>query len=107
MKKKTKSTPHEANAGEKLDFITSTLKILSRKIYRNPSATPIAKLEPVPPLLLTDDTDIAIIVSIKQDSGIVNLLCLTKRCELIKGEPALFSYLIKLFSSKKFNVSAT
>ena len=73
MIKKTKRTPHEANAGEKFDFITSTLKILSRKIYRNPSATPIAKLEPVPPLLLTDDTDIAIIVSIKQDSGIVNL----------------------------------
>ena len=79
MMKKTKSTPHEANAGEKFDFMTSTLKILSRKIYRNPNATPIAKLEPVPPLLLTDDTDIAIIVSIKQDSGIVNLLCLTKR----------------------------
>jgi hypothetical protein len=38
-----KSTPQEAIAGEKFDLRTSTLKILSKKIKRNPNETPIAK----------------------------------------------------------------
>jgi hypothetical protein len=74
-----KSTPQEAIAGEKFDLRTSTLKILSKKIKRNPNETPIAKFEPVPPLLLKDETDIAIIVSIKHDKGKVYLLCLTNK----------------------------
>ena len=105
--KKIKSIPQEAIAGEKLDLITKTLNILSKKINKKPRVTPIAKLLPVPPLLLNEDTDKAINVSMKHDKGIVYLLCLTSRCELIKGEPALFSYLIKSFNSKKLRVSAT
>ena len=104
--KNIKSIPQEAIVGEKLDLITKTLKILSKKIYRNPIETPIAKLEPVPPLLLNEDTDRAIRVRTKHDKGIVYLLCRTNKCELINGDPAVFSYLISLFSSKKLRVSA-
>ena len=103
----TISIPHEAIAGEKLDFITNTLKILSRNINRKPRDTPIARSLPVPPLFLNDETEMAIKVNIKQDSGIVYLLWRTSKCELIKGEPALFSYRINSFNSKKFKVSAT
>ena len=105
--KKIKSIPQEAIAGEKLDLITKTLNILSKKINKKPKETPIAKLLPVPPLLLNDDTESAIRVRIKHDKGIVYLLCLTSKCELISGDPALFSYLIRSFNSKKFRVSAT
>ena len=105
--KKIKSIHQEAIAGEKLDLITKTLNILSKKINKKPKETPIAKLLPVPPLLLNEDTESAIIVRIKHDKGIVYLLCLTSKCELISGDPALFSYLIRSFNSKKFRVSAT
>ena len=92
---------------DNLDLITNTLKILSRNIKRNPRETPIARLLPVPPLLLKEETEIAINVKIKQERGIVYLLWRTKRWELIKGEPAFFSYRISSFNSKKFKVSAT
>ena len=105
--KNINSIPQEAIAGEKLDLITKTLKILSKKINKKPRETPIAKLLPVPPLLLNDETERAISVRIKHDKGIVYLLCLTSKCELISGDPALFSYLIRSFNSKKFKVSAT
>lgn len=105
--KNIKSIPQEAIVGEKLDLITKTLKILSKKINKKPRETPIARLLPVPPLLLNEETESAIRVRIKHDKGIVYLLCLTSRWELINGEPALFSYLIRSFNSKKFKVSAT
>ena len=73
------SIPHEAIAGEKLDLITKTLKILSKKINKKPKETPIAKLLPVPPLLLNEETESAIRVRTKHDKGIVYLLCLTSR----------------------------
>ena len=88
-------------------MITNTPNILSRKTNKNPNETPIAKLDPVPPLLLIDDTERAIMVRIKQEKGMVYLLCLTNKWELINGEPAFFSYLISLLSSKKLSVSAT
>ena len=37
--------PHDAIAGEKLDFSTNTPNILSRKINKKPNDTPIARLE--------------------------------------------------------------
>ena len=74
MVRKNKSMPQDAIAGEKFDLITSTPKILSKKINKKPSDTPIAKLDPVPPLLLTEDTERAIRVKTKQDKGIVYLL---------------------------------
>lgn len=77
--KKNKSIPHDAIAGEKFDLITSTLSILSKNISKNPIDTPIARLEPVPPLFLKDETDIAISVKIKHDKGFVYLLCLTNK----------------------------
>ena len=45
MVRKNKSIPQDAIAGEKFDLITSTPKILSKKINKKPSDTPIAKLE--------------------------------------------------------------
>ena len=74
MVRKNKSMPQDAIAGEKFDLITSTLKILSKKMNKKPRDTPMAKLEPVPPLLLTEDTARAIRVRTKQDRGIVYLL---------------------------------
>lgn len=46
---------------------------------KKPRDTPIAKLLPVPPLLLKEETDKPIKVSIKHESGIVYLLCLTSK----------------------------
>ena len=66
--------PQDAIAGEKLDFKTNTPNILSRKMNKKPKETPIARLEPVPPLLLNEETEIAIIVNIKHERGIVYLL---------------------------------
>ena len=77
--KNIRSIPQDAIAGEKLDLITNTLKILSRNINRNPRETPIARLLPVPPLLLKEETEIAIKVRIKQERGIVYLLCRTSK----------------------------
>ena len=74
MVRKNKSMPQDAIAGEKFDLITSTPKILSKKMKKKPRDTPIAKLEPVPPLLLIEDTERAIRVRTKQDKGIVYLL---------------------------------
>ena len=65
--------PQDAIAGEKLDFKTNTPNILSRKMNKKPKETPIARLEPVPPLLLNEETEIAIIVNIKHERGIVYL----------------------------------
>ena len=39
--------------------------------------------------------------NVKDDKGIVYLLCRTNKCDFINGDPAVFSYLISLFSSKK------
>ena len=66
--------PQDAIAGEKLDFKTNTPNILSRKMNKKPKETPIARLEPVPPLLLNEETEIAIIVNIKHERGTVYLL---------------------------------
>ena len=74
MVRKNKSMPQDAIAGEKFDLMTSTPKILSKKMNKKPRDTPMAKLEPVPPLLLTEDTARAIRVRTKQDKGIVYLL---------------------------------
>ena len=74
MVRNNKSMPQDAIAGEKFDLITSTPKILSKKMKKKPRDTPIAKLEPVPPLLLIEDTERAIRVRTKQDKGIVYLL---------------------------------
>lgn len=41
---------------------------------KKPNDTPIARLDPVPPLLLNEETEIAIIVNMKQERGIVYLL---------------------------------
>ena len=46
---------------------------------KNPRETPIAKLLPVPPLLLKEETEMAINVKIKHERGIVYLLCRTSK----------------------------
>ena len=47
---------------------------VSKKINKNPRDTPMAKLEPVPPLLFIEDTERAIRVRTKHDKGIVLLI---------------------------------
>ena len=65
--------------GEKLDFVTKTPKILSKKMNKKPRVIPKAKLSPIPPLLLKEDIETAIIVRIKDAKGKLYLLCLTNK----------------------------
>lgn len=65
--------------GEKLDLLTNTEKILSKKINRNPKAMPKAKFTPIPPLLLKEDTETPISVKTKAEKGKLHLLCLTNK----------------------------
>ena len=64
---------------------------MSKKTNIKPSETPKARLIPMPPLLLKDETETAIIVKIKTDNGVVHLLYLTKRCSFIRIDPLTFS----------------
>lgn len=65
--------------GEKFDLLTKTEKILSKKIKRNPKAMPKAKLTPIPPLLLEEDTETPIKVKIKAEKGKLHLLWRTNK----------------------------
>ena len=69
INEKKRIIPHAAIPGEKFDLITSTPNILSKKIKKNPRETPIAKLRPIPPLCLNDETDTPIIDRTKHDKG--------------------------------------
>jgi hypothetical protein len=57
-----------------VDLLTRTPKILSKKIKRNPKLIPKAKLTPIPPLRLKEETATAIIVRIKAEIGILQRL---------------------------------
>ena len=59
---------------------------------------PKAKLTPIPPRRLNEETATAIKVKIKAEIGILHLLCRTKRWLLIKEDPLCFSSSIKLFN---------
>ena len=98
---------HAATAAEKFDLFTKTTKILSININENPIRIPIARLIPIPPLRLTDDTDTDIRVRTNTDIGKLYLLCLTNKCWLINLDPDLISDLINLFNSKRVYVSAS
>jgi len=63
-----------AIAGGKLDLATKTLKILSKKIKINPSKIPKARLTPIPPLRLKEETATAIMVNTKAETGRLYLL---------------------------------
>ena len=76
---KRNSGSHAPKKGEKLDFVTNTPKILSKKINKNPREIPKAKLTPIPPLLLKEDMETAIMVKIKDANGKLYLLCLTNK----------------------------
>jgi len=49
-----------------VDLLTRTPKILSKKIKRNPKLIPKAKLTPIPPLRLKEETATAITVKKRQ-----------------------------------------
>ena len=70
---------HAPIKGENEDFVTNTPNILSKKMKINPSAIPNAKLIPIPPLLLNEETETAIKVKTNEERGILHLLCLTSR----------------------------
>ena len=65
---------HAATTGGNVDLLTRTPKILSKKIKRNPKLIPKAKLTPIPPLRLKEETATAIIVRIKAEIGILQRL---------------------------------
>ena len=60
---------HAARAGEKFDLATMTPKILSKKIKMKPNAIPKAKLTPIPPRRLKEETATAIKVKINAETG--------------------------------------
>ena len=62
-----------------MDLLTITPKILSKKIKRKPKLIPNAKLTPIPPLRLKEETATAINVKINDETGILHLLCLTNK----------------------------
>ena len=65
--------------GENEDLLTMTPNILSKKMNRKPRVIPKARFTPIPPLRLNDDTETAIKVRIKAETGILHLLCLTNK----------------------------
>ena len=77
-----------------------TAKNLSKKTKVNAVIIPKAKLIPIPSLLLNDETETAKRVKINVENGTLNLLCLTNKCSLSKGDPLSVSFSIKSLSSK-------
>jgi len=63
-----------AMAGLKLAFNTNTPKILSKKINKNPRATPKARFTPIPPRRLKEVMATAIMVYTKAEAGILQRL---------------------------------
>ena len=70
---------HAAITGGKLDLLTITPKILSKKIKRKPRVIPKARLTPIPPRRLNEETATAIKVKMKAEIGMLHLLCRTRR----------------------------
>ncbi len=69
--------------------------------------TPKAKLTPIPPLRLIEDTATAIIVSINTDAGKLHFLYNTTLYRLILDEPRTSSRAMKRVNSLYVKVSAT
>lgn len=78
-KPKIKTGSQAPKNGEKLDLLTITENILSKKIKRKPRAIPKAKFTPIPPLLLKEETDTPISVNTKAEKGKLHRLCLTNK----------------------------
>ncbi len=78
-KPKSKMGIQAPRKGEKFDLLTKTENILSKKMKRNPKEIPKAKLTPIPPLLLKEDTETPIRVKTKTEKGKLHLLCLTNK----------------------------
>ena len=74
MSKKTKFGAQAPKTAFRSDLTTSTEKNLSKKIKINASEIPNARFNPIPPLLLKDDTETAKRVKIIAEKGILNLL---------------------------------
>ena len=65
---------HTANSGEKEDFSAMVPNILSKKTKANAMAIPMARLVPIPPLRFIAETETAIIVRIKAETGTLYFL---------------------------------
>ena len=79
MKKIIMAVPKGRILEELIPLFTKTEKILSKKINVKPNVIPKARLRPIPPLLLKEETETAINVKTNADMGRLHLLCLTKR----------------------------
>ena len=71
---KIKTGSQAPKKGEKLDLLTITENILSKNINRNPRDIPKARLTPIPPLLLKEETETPIKVKTKAEDGKLHLL---------------------------------
>ena len=72
-------------------------KILSKKTYIIAIVIPNAKLIPIPPLRLTDDTETAINVKMKTATGKLNFLYLTTSYLPISEDPLCFFFFFIFF----------
>lgn len=68
-----------AKNGGILDFSANTPNILSKKTKAKANAIPMARFIPIPPRRFIDDTETAIIVRIKADTGTLNFLYKTTK----------------------------
>lgn len=70
---------HTANSGEKVDFSANTPNILSKNTKEKATAIPMAKLAPIPPLRFIAETETAMIVNIKAETGTLYFLYKTTK----------------------------
>ena len=76
---KIKTGSQAPKKGEKSDLFTITENILSKNINKKPRDIPKAKLTPIPPLLLKEETETPINVKTKAEMGKLHLLCRTNK----------------------------
>ena len=74
MNKKTKFGAQAPNTALKSDFTTNTEKNLSKNIKIKAIEIPNARFNPIPPLLLKEETETPKRVKIITEKGILNLL---------------------------------
>ena len=87
-----------ANNGGAVDFSASTPKTLSKNTNAKAKTIPMAKFVPIPPRRFMEETDTAIIVKIKAETGMLYFLYNTTKYTLILVEPRCFSLSINLYS---------
>lgn len=86
--------------GGAADFSANTPKTLSKKTKAKANKIPMAKFIPIPPLRFMEETETAMMVNIKAETGMLYFLYNTTKYTLMLDEPLSFSLSINLFNSK-------